>query len=118
MKYGANLMILSVVPRIVLPVYLRRRPFTDELVDSLKDAHKSFLTEAKTKVNNVHPKIEFVTRLGRGRPSHVIVEVAKEEDVDLIVIGSRGLGGISGWVLGSTSRNVVNSATKPVLITK
>ena len=52
-----------------------------------------------------------------GRPSDVIVEVAQEEDVDLIVMGSRGNGGIVGF-LGSTSRHVVEACTKPILIVK
>ena len=60
-------------------------------------------------------KIE--TRLEEGRSSDVIVEVAQEEDVDLIVMGSRGMSGIVGF-LGSTSRHVVEACTKPILIVK
>jgi nucleotide-binding universal stress UspA family protein len=33
-------------------------------------------------------------------------------------MGSRGVGGITGWILGSTSRRVVDSCTKPILIVK
>ena len=43
---------------------------------------------------------------------------ANTENVDLIVMESRGLGGISGWVLGSTSRRVVETCEKPILIVK
>jgi len=69
-------------------------------------------------VKNRHPNLKFVTRLRRGRPSAVIVNVANSENVDLIVMGSRGLGGVSGWVLGSTSRRVVETCEKPILIVK
>jgi nucleotide-binding universal stress UspA family protein len=61
-------------------------------------------------------KIEI--KLLEGKPSSTIVNTAEEFDVDLIVIGSRGIGGITGWILGSTSRNVVESCTKPILVVK
>ena len=49
---------------------------------------------------------------------HGIVEQAEKDDVDIIVMGSRGIGGYTGWILGSTSRRVVDSCTKPILIVK
>ena len=36
----------------------------------------------------------------------------------LIPMGSRGIGGITGFILGSTSRGVVDYYKKPVLIIK
>ena len=47
-----------------------------------------------------------------------ITEYAENNGVDLIVMGSRGIGGYTGWILGSTSRKVVDSCTKPILIAK
>ena len=41
----------------------------------------------------------------------------QEVDVDLIVMGSRGMGGIVGF-LGSTSQHVVEACTKPLIIVK
>jgi universal stress protein family protein len=37
-------------------------------------------------------------------------------DVDLIVVGSRGLGPIAGALLGSVSREIVDQADRPVLV--
>ena len=42
--------------------------------------------------------------------------MAEKEGCDMIIMGSRGIGGIKGWVLGSTSRRVVDSCKTPVLI--
>lgn len=53
-----------------------------------------------------------------GRPSERIVEVAKEGKFDVIVMGSRGLGGIKGFFLGSVSDRVADEAACPVLIVK
>ncbi len=44
-----------------------------------------------------------------------IVEEARERDVDLIVMGTRGLTGVKGFVLGSTTKGVIARAPCPVL---
>lgn len=119
-KWGAKLIILTVVPPISPLVASSKynAPYIPELMDDLRESHQRILSEAANIVKNKQLDIEVVTRLEEGRPSNVIVETGNEEDVDLIVMGSRGLGGITGWVLGSTSRRVVESCTKPILIIK
>jgi nucleotide-binding universal stress UspA family protein len=62
--------------------------------------------------------IEIETILARGYPSRLIVDAAKAKDIDLIVIGSRGLSGIKGLFLGSVSHDVVRSAIQPVLVVR
>lgn len=47
-----------------------------------------------------------------------ITEVAQQEDADIIVLGSRGLSGIRGMLLGSVSSKVLQLATCPVLVIK
>ena len=53
-----------------------------------------------------------------GRPSVNIVYVAEKEGYDLMVMGSRGIGGIEGRIFGSTSRRVAASCKKPIMIIK
>jgi nucleotide-binding universal stress UspA family protein len=48
----------------------------------------------------------------------MIVAEAEDEDFDLIVMGSRGLGGIKEYILGSVSNQVVHEAKSPVLVVK
>ena len=50
-------------------------------------------------------------------PADLIVNCAKEEGCDLIIMGSRGLGALRG-MLGSVSYGVLRSADVPVLIAK
>jgi nucleotide-binding universal stress UspA family protein len=45
-----------------------------------------------------------------------VVEAAKELDSDLIVLSSRGIGGLERLVLGSVADKVVRSTTRPVLV--
>ena len=57
-------------------------------------------------------------RLLRGSsPADLIVRCAKEEDCDLIIMGSRGQGGVKGY-LGSVSYSVVQSSPITVLVAK
>ena len=58
------------------------------------------------------------SRLGSARSADKIVETAKLESCDLIVMGSRGLGGIKEFFLGSVSDRVADEAPCPVLIIK
>ncbi|WP_218081161.1 universal stress protein [Anthocerotibacter panamensis] len=54
----------------------------------------------------------------KGRPETLICQFAQEQGVDLIVIGSRGLGPIRQFLLGSVSTYVLHHAHCPVLITR
>jgi nucleotide-binding universal stress UspA family protein len=51
-------------------------------------------------------------------PAAVILDLMENELVDLLVIGSRGLGALSGLVMGSVSQKLVRLAPCPVLIVK
>jgi nucleotide-binding universal stress UspA family protein len=50
-----------------------------------------------------------------GDPAAVIVEFATADRIDLIVIGTQGLGGIRKWLLGSTTEHVLRESRTPVL---
>jgi nucleotide-binding universal stress UspA family protein len=63
-----------------------------------------------------------ITRVTRstptGNPADVIVAAAAAHDADLVVVGARGLGGMSRLLLGSVSERVLQYARCPVLIVK
>jgi nucleotide-binding universal stress UspA family protein len=46
------------------------------------------------------------TMIRRGPPARTIVQTAKKNDVDAIVLGTRGLGDVEGFFLGSVSHKV------------
>lgn len=53
-----------------------------------------------------------------GDPVIELPAYAERMAADLIVIGSRGLGGVTGALLGSVSRGVLKHADRPVLIVR
>lgn len=63
-----------------------------------------------------------ITRVTRstptGNPADVIVAAAAAHDADLVVVGARGLGGVTRLLLGSVSEKVLGYARCPVLIVK
>lgn len=61
---------------------------------------------------------EVEAHLGLGSPDVEIVRVAEEIGAGLIVLGSRGLGGIRRALMGSVSDSVVRHAHCPVLVVR
>jgi nucleotide-binding universal stress UspA family protein len=53
-----------------------------------------------------------------GYAARNIVDDAREHDVDVIVMGSRGRGDLAGLILGSTAHKVIHLADRPVLIVR
>jgi nucleotide-binding universal stress UspA family protein len=53
-----------------------------------------------------------------GVPAEAIRELARTRNVDLIVVGSRGRGAVTGAVLGSVSADIVHRADRPVLVAR
>jgi nucleotide-binding universal stress UspA family protein len=56
--------------------------------------------------------------LCRGDAATEIIDYAKKNSVDLIVVGSRGLGAVRGWLMGSVSRKLVHYAPCSVMVVK
>ena len=63
-------------------------------------------------------KISYKVTFLHGTPGPEIVKCANEKQVDLVVIGSRGLNGLQEMVLGSVSHKVMKRVNCPALIVK
>jgi nucleotide-binding universal stress UspA family protein len=64
------------------------------------------------------PSIESDAVIGIGRAADVILDEAASFKPDIIVVGSRGHGGIASAVLGSVSAELVDRAQCPVLVAR
>lgn len=63
------------------------------------------------------PEIKRKVDIQIGTPWQVICNLAKDEDVDLVVIGSHGYSGLDR-VIGTTAARVVNHSDRPVLVVR
>jgi len=125
-KFGSELTLLTVIPRVMFPLFpdggfgaipTVAAKYMVEEQERRKAIYQAVLTDAEAGVKSEHPDLNVSTILKEGRPSAIIVDVAEKDGYNLIVIGSHGIRGITGWILGSSSR-VVDSCIKPVLIIK
>jgi nucleotide-binding universal stress UspA family protein len=64
------------------------------------------------------PESRVVTEVQVGEPADEIVDLARLEGFDLIVVGSRGLGQVKELLVGSVSHKVVHMAPCPVLVVR
>ncbi len=62
--------------------------------------------------------LSYETVILRGDPGPTVVDYVNEHEVDLVVIGSRGLNPLQEFVLGSVSHKVAKRANSSVLIVK
>jgi nucleotide-binding universal stress UspA family protein len=60
--------------------------------------------------------VRYRTVMKDGRAASVVVEVADEEDADVVLVGRRGRGGMAELLLGSVSHELVLHCKRPVLV--
>ncbi|MBA3922199.1 MAG: universal stress protein [Nostocaceae cyanobacterium] len=121
----ARLMLLSVLCSEDVP-YLNYlpgtlyQPFNDEVInlyiqreEELKKEGINFLQSLSQKAIAENVTVEFTQ--AQGEPSRTICQLAKSWEADLIVMGRRGLSGISEFLIGSVSNYVLHHAKCSVL---
>lgn len=94
--------------------------FAPAAISTLTEAAE---TEAKSEVAKIakeldRPGVKADAIVGFGRAADVVIDEADSFKPDLIVIGSRGRGGIATGVLGSVSAEVIDRASCPVLVAR
>ncbi|MCD9046959.1 MULTISPECIES: universal stress protein [unclassified Luteimonas] len=80
------------------------------------ESHASMIDAAVKTLTRA--KVDFRERREVGDIATTIVEVARKARADLIVMGARGRGAVSGMLLGSVSGKVLAQADVPVTIVR
>ena len=81
------------------------------------DDSRNLLRNAEEMLKKSNVKYKLRVERSNYTP-RMIVRIAMDEAFDLIAIGSRGMGGGKGWILGSVSSRVMEEAPCPVLLVK
>jgi len=114
--YGSKLTVLH-AERFELPRYFSRSE-TDRLARELADAKEKIeknLAEHVAKVLGAAAQtlaVEF--EVAEAHPIDAVLQAADKKSAGLIVLGTRGLGGVQRLLLGSVAENVVHAARVPV----
>ncbi|MBO8171988.1 MAG: universal stress protein [Bacillaceae bacterium] len=88
----------------------------EEIEQYLRESGEKVLAKFQPVLEN--QSVPFETRIEIGNPKVKIIETARSENVEHIFLGARGLGGLSGQILGSVSLGVLHDAMCPVTIVK
>jgi nucleotide-binding universal stress UspA family protein len=74
--------------------------------------------KALARAREIAGGVQLETVILEGKPAAEIVKYAKDQGIDLIVIGTQGKRGIERILLGSVAENVIRTAPCKVLIVK
>ncbi|PWK65197.1 nucleotide-binding universal stress UspA family protein [Streptomyces sp. CG 926] len=74
------------------------------------------LTETAQELHRRHPHLEITTRCPTGRPAAALA--AEAVDAGLLVLGSRGVGGLLGFLIGSVAMSTVVATDTPVVLVR
>lgn len=98
-----------------IPAYLGQ-PLLQQAVDARIDLTEEILQPAMQAIGSIPGELK--TEVLEGPPAEAILNVAEVREIDLIVMGTRGLGRLAGMILGSQSQKVTAHASCPVLLVR
>jgi nucleotide-binding universal stress UspA family protein len=125
-QHDAELFIIHVIRDMQIPFEIKEIPeLESQQIESFNEAREKIMRKiaenvlkvAREKVGKNGVK-QVHTTIGTGDPATSILDFAKRREIDMIVIGTRGLGKLKGTILGSVSRKVTNTADTSCLIVR
>lgn len=84
----------------------------DSLLERLQEATQARADEAR----QAHPGLDVGVKVSLGSPASVLVEASA--NADMVVVGSRGMGGFRGLLVGSVGVQVASNATCPAVVVR
>jgi len=121
LKHAASLYLLNVIRDMQLPVELRKMARVENIgsarQDVLEFVAEKILGDAERRAKRKGMK-SVRKATGHGDPATAISNYAQRNKIDLIVVGTRGLGSVKGMLMGSVSRKVANACNVNMLIVR
>lgn len=115
-KFDSEIVVLNVVNDIIAHPYLSNQDYGMKTNEGLVELGKGILKDALEVLEDYPGKVD--SKLRYGDSGRGILEEIEENKYDLIVMGSRGLGAFSRFMLGSVSNKVLHHSEVDVLIVK
>jgi nucleotide-binding universal stress UspA family protein len=116
-QFGAELVLLKVLGP--LPESIRGSRTSIQMAkEQSADLALEYLKQVAAELREQAPEVEIEVATVEGKPYVEIVGYAAEQEVDLIVMSTRGHSGFSRWLLGAVTDRVVRGATVPLLLVR
>jgi nucleotide-binding universal stress UspA family protein len=81
---------------------------------ALQQEAAAVLSESLAEIRQKHPDVSVIEQVVEARPAEALVDAS--QNAPLLVVGSRGRGGVTGLLLGSVSHAVLHRAHCPVAV--
>ena len=91
--------------------------FANKREDILRQVAETILHEAEVRAKSGGAN-KVQTAIGSGDPASSVIGFAKRRNIDMIVVGTRGLGKVKELLMGSVSRKITNNAEANCLIVR
>jgi len=115
-QYNAKLHILHVLEKTPPVLAIRSFDLSEEkIIESIENDAKESMEAAIKSINN-EKNVELVPVIRKGIDYEEIVKYSEENDIDVIVIATKGRTGLMHTLIGSVAEKVVRHASCPVLV--
>jgi nucleotide-binding universal stress UspA family protein len=110
-------------PSITIAHIVTSTPSESRMVQAKFDVHSLLEEESRKTLSRTLAQcdaagITYTLKVAIGDPAQEILAHVQKEQIDLVVIGSRGLGTLKGILIGSVSQKIAHLAPCPVMIVK
>ncbi len=104
--------------KVTLHVLRAWRPSPGPRPPSAPDAQAvhAELEEALARWRRAFPDLQITVEVAKGNPTELLVTASR--NAQLVVVGSRGRGGLAGMLLGSVSQQLLHHAHSPVAVVR
>jgi nucleotide-binding universal stress UspA family protein len=114
-RYGARIILLHVIPATVEEVATHGSEWEQVIIDLTAKVEAQLEEIALTDLKE-HLPVDV--KVAVGKPAEEILRVAREDTVDLIIMGTHGHTGLHHFLLGSTAETVLRTAPCPVFMVR
>jgi len=112
-KLGSNISVVNVMEQVPI-THIESEKLLSELLEAYKKENQEILSKCS---DIAHQKgIIIKTVLLQGNPAPVILDYIKKENLDLVIMGSRGMGKFKELILGSVSSKIMHHSPCAVMI--
>lgn len=115
-KFESEILVMTVVKKLRVTNYYTGGELNEQMDQQIEASAKETLEKAQEIFSGY--KGTFETILDYGEPAEVILLLEESEKPDMLIMGSRGLGGFSRVMLGSVSTKVLHHVKCDMLVVR
>ena len=110
-KMGSEVTLLCISETAEAKEYSKHQSYLEQILEVAKREAKKYLKQPEAEI-----KMKTVVEVGL--PAGKIIDYAKKEKIELIIMATHGRTGLSRWSLGSVAEKVLRAGTTPLLLVR